>query len=143
MLVHPYIRSQTNTFQGLVITNGTQSYAVFTYKCDQIKWGGGATVGFKADGTYFRNYDLSGQDNVQYIGCVNQPSTDWNNLVYTLVPEGKCKGHTQTVHVHKCIHLIANFHTGLNFGGGRGECNVKNVHFTVCWFVGHVACMCV
>ena len=72
---------QRNTFQGLVITNGFLSYTVFTYQCDDIDWGGGATIGFKGDADFFINHPNSG-DLAESIDC--QGSDTWNNIVYQL-----------------------------------------------------------
>ena len=79
---------QTDTFQGIVITDGSKSYAVFTYKCGLMQWSGNATIGFKADRTYFRNHPLSGSITSNSIACINYPPTEWTNVVYDLVPEG-------------------------------------------------------
>ena len=51
-----------NTFQSIVITNGTKTYAVFTYHCDDINWANGnfTVIGFNAGGTSYENYPLSG-----------------------------------------------------------------------------------
>ncbi len=51
-------------------------------------WDGNATIGIKADHTFFRNHPLSNQANARYISCLNEPSSDWSNEVYKLVPDG-------------------------------------------------------
>ena len=79
--------SQRNTFQGIVITNGASSYAVFTYECGDINWGGGATIGFKATGSFYQNHAYSGS-RAASIDCVNSPTSQWNNVVYRL--NGNC-----------------------------------------------------
>ena len=78
-----YFTVQTNTFQGILITNGTGSYTVFTYECGAIGWGGGATIGYKAAGSFYQNHALSGSSAAS-IGCVNSPASQWNNVVYQL-----------------------------------------------------------
>ena len=35
------IQSTTNTFQGVLISDGSSSYAVFIYDCLKMNWGGG------------------------------------------------------------------------------------------------------
>ena len=72
---------QNNTFQGILITNGSRSYAVFTYKCGLLEWSGGATIGFYAEGDFYMNHPLSGVNSTQ-IACVNGGL--WNNVVYSL-----------------------------------------------------------
>ena len=79
---------QTDTFQGIVITNGSRSYAVFTYKCGLMQWSGEATIGFKADRTYYRNNPLSGTVLSNTIACINVPASNWSNVVYNLLPAG-------------------------------------------------------
>ena len=75
---------QNNTFQGLVIGNGFQSYAMFTYRCGEIGWSGNATIGFKGSDNFFENHHLSRQD-TRLIACINSTSTSsWTNLVYNL-----------------------------------------------------------
>ncbi len=78
---------QNNTFQGLVVTDGNQSYAVFIYKCGLLEWGKDAIIGFKADRTYFRNFVLSGVQ-ANLTACLNAPDSLWKNLVYKLVRPG-------------------------------------------------------
>ena len=78
---------QTNTFQGIVITNGASSYAVFTYECGDINWGDQATIGFKATGSFYRNHPYSAS-RAASIDCVNSPNSQWNNVVYRL--NGNC-----------------------------------------------------
>ena len=78
---------QTNTFQGILVTDGLQSYAIFTYQCGSMQWSGDpATIGFIADGGFFQNHPLSGTLNSRDIACQNFPGTVWNNVVYRLVP---------------------------------------------------------
>ena len=77
---------QTNTFQAVLITNGTKSYAVFTYMCDRIEWSDEATIGFDAGGEFYINHPLSGQFVSNAIDCVHQPDSVWNNVIYDLVP---------------------------------------------------------
>ena len=67
-----------------MITNGTNSYAVFTYQCGDINWGGGATIGYKATGSFYQNHAYSGS-RAASIDCVNSPTT---NVVYGL--KGNC-----------------------------------------------------
>ena len=75
----------TNTFQAVLITNGTNSYAVFTYECPEVQWGNYATIGFNAGGTYFENHEFSGSTDAPTIDCIAEPELV-SNLVYDLVP---------------------------------------------------------
>ena len=63
------------------------TYAIYTHHCDLLEWGGfgnNAVVGYSLRGTYYMNHPLSGLDDIDNIGCLNQSSTDWTNLVYRI-----------------------------------------------------------
>lgn len=77
------ISMQTNSYQGIVITNGQQSYALFTYQCGQLGWSGDATIGFSAEGKLFQNHYLSGTY-AKNIACLNSGVTIWSNVIYQL-----------------------------------------------------------
>lgn len=83
------IHFQTNSYQGIVITDGTESYALFIYQCGAVSWHGNATVGFNAGGTWFENHPFSGTRNVASVSCLNTTTSVWTNLVYKLTPDGK------------------------------------------------------
>ena len=76
-----------NTYQGIVITDGNTTYAVFTYQCGLMEWSRGATIGFNAAGQIYENHPFSGSENVHEIACVNSPDLEWSNLVYKLTNE--------------------------------------------------------
>lgn len=78
-----FLATQTNTFEGIVITDGATSYAVFLYECGSIQWDGRAVIGFKANGSFYQNHVLSGQSAAS-IDCVNSPASQVNNVVYRL-----------------------------------------------------------
>ena len=75
--------SQVNTFQGTVITNGYQSFSVFTYRCGNLQWSGGAVIGFKVSDKMHEIHELTG-NNASVIACQNFPRSVWNNIVYQL-----------------------------------------------------------
>ena len=74
---------QTNTFQGIVITNGYQSYTVFTYRCGLMGWAANAVIGFKAANNFYQNHNLSGNSG-RLIACQNSAVTSWYNVLYPL-----------------------------------------------------------
>ena len=78
--------TQSNSFQAVLITNGTKSYAIYTYKCDLIEWSNEATIGYNAAGDYYINHPFSGTALTDSIDCVHQPDSVWNNEIYDLVP---------------------------------------------------------
>ena len=78
---------QANSYQAIVITDGGQSYAVYTYNCQLLEWSGMfrfAVVGFNAFGEYFDNHQLSGFEVIGSIACENEPYSDFSNLVYEI-----------------------------------------------------------
>lgn len=74
---------QTNTFQGIVITNGYQSFTVFTYRCGSMQWSGNAVIGFKANSELSSIHEFSGR-NAKSVACRNLPMSVWSNVVYQL-----------------------------------------------------------
>ena len=73
-----------------MITNGTKTYAVFTYHCDDINWANGnfTVIGFNAGGTSYENHPFSGTPDASDIDCESYPPSLWNNLVYDVNPLG-------------------------------------------------------
>lgn len=76
----PQTLFQENTFQAILITDGTYSYTVFTYKCGLMEWGSSVTIGYNAAGDSYDNYDPSSPE----IACLNYPLSNWSNVVYLL-----------------------------------------------------------
>ena len=75
---------QTNTYQGVVVTDGQFSYSLFIYNCDLLTWSGGATIGFNADGIFYENHKISQSTNVRNVACLNLPDSAWSNVLYQL-----------------------------------------------------------
>ena len=77
--------SQTNTYQAIAITDGFQSYAVYTYRCGDLQWPGGATIGYNGGplGGFYENHPLSG-DSANTIACLNAGVTEWSNVIYNV-----------------------------------------------------------
>ena len=99
--------TQTNTFQGILITNGFQSYTVFTYRCLLIQWSGNAVIGFRATGNFNENHAISGGDSSN-VSCLNTLKSSWTNIIYPLrkfqILICACRPHTsdQLVHNKEC-----------------------------------------
>ena len=62
------------------MTNGVESYAVFTYSCDYMKWSEPASIGFFGQGNFSRIHTYSGDDSV---GC-SPVFSEWASLAYPL-----------------------------------------------------------
>lgn len=77
---------QSNTFQGILITNGTQSYSIFTYVCDMMEWSDESTIGFNVGTIHSELHPLSGTLQASAIDCVHQRNgSNINNVVFDLV----------------------------------------------------------
>ena len=80
---------QGNTFQVVIASQGLNSYVIFTYKCDLLRWTRhSAAIGYSAGHDKFANHPFSRTSRVTDIDCLNYPSSEWSNVVYNL-NEGK------------------------------------------------------
>ena len=80
-----HLQSTTSTFQTVLITDGSSSYAVFIYECGRMEWGG-ATIGWSETHDSIREtHSLSGRDSSD-IGCTN--SNSYSFVIYNL--HSKC-----------------------------------------------------
>ena len=71
-----------------MITNGSKTYAVYTYHCNDVQWSDGSVIGFNAGGSYYANHPLSDSIEARDIDCVHSPESEWNNVVYDVNPNG-------------------------------------------------------
>ena len=71
---------QENTFQAILITDGTYSYTLFTYNCALTEWDNGVTIGFSDGGEMFSTFDPSTSE----VACLNQPASNFSNVIYLL-----------------------------------------------------------
>ena len=74
----------TNSFQGVIITDGSVSYAVFLYACSYMRWSGNAVIGWQASSSYYRNHPLSGASNAKQIACLNNATSYYNTVLFKL-----------------------------------------------------------
>ena len=73
-------QTQSNTYQGVLITDGANSYAVFIYECGELAEGVAARIGYyisDGEGATALEHPLSGEAS-STIGCVTP------NVVYDL-----------------------------------------------------------
>lgn len=78
--IYHFLSLQENTFQVILITDGTYSYTVYTYMCGLLEWDNGATIGFNSAGGRYANNDPSNSD----VACLNSPDSPWNNVIFRL-----------------------------------------------------------
>ncbi len=67
---------QTNTFQGVIVTDTFRTYYVFTYVCGDMEWSGQGTetaiVGYNSNGDYFKNHEANGLADInEIISCID------------------------------------------------------------------------
>ena len=75
----------TSTFQAVLITDSSSSYAVFIYECGGMEWSG-ATIGWADTTSLYEKHSLSGLSTSSNIGCTN--SNFYSILAYRL--DSKC-----------------------------------------------------
>ncbi len=68
---------QTNTFQGVLVTNTTASFYGFSYGCGDLQWSGQgfetAIVGYNSHADYFFNHPANGIPDIgQIVSCTRQ-----------------------------------------------------------------------
>ena len=80
-----YVQSTTNTFQGILITDDSSSYAVFIYDCGSMEWGGGV-IGWQEGLLQYNSHYLSGDSDSNDIGCLY--STTYSAVVFK-IDDGK------------------------------------------------------
>ena len=88
----PPIYYQTNTFQGMLITDSANSYAVFTYYCGDLNYPTfmhyypPSAIGFSTEDGLHAVHEATFRSN---IACLNHPTSPWVNIVYELTDNGK------------------------------------------------------
>ena len=69
----------------MIASQGSTSYAIFTYKCDLLQWTSkNAAIGYSAGHNKFANHPLPRTSRVTDVDCFNYPSSVWSNVVYNL-----------------------------------------------------------
>ena len=113
MSISSLIYPQTSTFQGILITDYSRSFAVFTYYCGDLRYSRGvlnyfhgASIGFAAPGGLFANHPAALNDSAQSISCLNEPASPWVNVVYEISAETNL---SQGKHLPMFIHIDFTF----------------------------------
>ena len=72
----------TNTFQAVLATDGTRSYAIYTYKCGELNWvKHSAGIGYSASANFSAEHFLSrNSSTINNISCINQKSVPPSNV---------------------------------------------------------------
>ena len=77
-----------NTFQGILVTDYVNSYAIFIYQCGDLNYSNDATIGFVTRDGFFGNHETTLRNDAQSIACQNSPTSPWVNIVYRIGFEG-------------------------------------------------------
>lgn len=90
-----YTSLQTNSFQGVVVTDGQQTFVVFTYNRNMLEWSGrpfahaviGVNVGTGIQSNFppFQNHPLSGSPEVPMVANLNlDRGVEWADIIYKI-----------------------------------------------------------
>lgn len=75
---------QRNTYQGIVITDGTLSYAMFIYNCELLDSHSIAGIGYYFNSAVLEEHRLSNTNVSSTIACGNMPRSPWSTVLYPL-----------------------------------------------------------
>ena len=78
---------QKNTFEAIIVSNGSDTYAIYTYNCELLTNPGTyrkAVIGYNMGGLTLENNVFSGSSMAHRVACQHLPKYDWFNLVYKL-----------------------------------------------------------
>lgn len=84
---------QTNTYEGIFITNGFESHALFTYECGEVQWSGlnfeFSTVGYNLEANYFDNNPANGFQAInEIVSCTVESRVNRKKRATTGAPAG-------------------------------------------------------
>ena len=85
LMILPYYNQ--DSFQGVLVTDGTKSYCLFLYQCDLLE-SSRASIGFSSSGNFFFNHQLSLSPSSSEVACGNTPDSNWNSLLYQIHYDG-------------------------------------------------------
>ena len=108
---------QTNTFQGVLITDTIQSYYVFSFTCGEINWSGQgsetAIVGYNSKGDFFLNHPANGFADIgRIISCTRYMIPEGGRKKRQTgntagAPSGTCPADLATQEAKQICRLIA------------------------------------
>ena len=67
----------------MLTTNGTKSYGVMIYRCDDLGFSDTATIGYYAPTTAAYTHSLSNTGVTDEIACIHI-SSEWSNIIFEL-----------------------------------------------------------
>ena len=84
------INLQENTYQAIAITDGADSYAIFTYYCSMLQWTGlwrQPVIGFNAAGYMYSNHPYSFSSNSNDIACLSPDQSNYTHIIFKISSE--------------------------------------------------------
>ena len=78
---------QNNTFEAIIVSSGTDTYAIYTYNCEHLTNPGTyrkAVIGYNMGGLTLENNVFSGSSVAHRVACQHLPLYNWFNVVYKL-----------------------------------------------------------
>ena len=98
---------QSNTYQGVLITDGEVSYTIFIYRCGLLENGAVGAMGYYINDTHFQEHSLSNSDLSSTVACQSNTS-DWSALMYSLNGTGH---NDYMVNISSVSHVYSFFFT--------------------------------
>ena len=128
------------TFQAILVTDGSKSFAVFTYRCGYLEWTTPATIGLNAPTDLYYTHPLTGTiASPDEIACVHVDS-EWNNVVIDMEPNPIILPITPepSIYIGKVLHLACfcdsnKFLSGSCVAAGYSECCENGCFSTDCF----------
>ena len=71
------------------MTDSANSYAIFTYKCGDLRNSERVSIGFGTEDGLHAVHEATSRGNAEAIACLNYPSSPWTNVVYEVTNNGK------------------------------------------------------
>ena len=109
---------QTNTFQGVIVTDTVRSFYIFSFTCGEIQWSGQgfetAIIGYNSNGNYFYNHPANGLPDIgRIVSCTRYMIPDRGTMTQQIfeqmgAPSGACPADTAIQMAKELCHNIAN-----------------------------------
>ena len=82
------ISLQTNTFQGILVTDFNTSYIIVTYRCGDMEFSNPGRIGFYIGNDITVLVGASKREKPHLYSCINEPDTAWVNQAAEITGAG-------------------------------------------------------
>ena len=86
------------------MTDSANSYAIFTYKCGDLRNAQHVSIGFGTEDGLHAVHEALFRGSGDSIACLNYPNSPWTNVVYEITNNGKIIFANKSL-----LHVIASF----------------------------------